>query len=162
MSKLDVHRMPKLEHVNQLYDVCITTKQRRAPFPKKAKYCTQRPLELVHSDVYGPISPVTPGGRRYFLLLMDDHTRYMWVVLISGKGDAAALVRQVQAAAKAESSRKLRVIHTDNGGEFTFDEFERHCSDHWILHQLTVPYARSRTVSRSSATRRWWAWRALY
>jgi transposase InsO family protein len=33
------------------------------------------------------------------------------------------------------------VIRIDNGGEFTFDEFERHCSDHGILHQLTVPYS---------------------
>jgi transposase InsO family protein len=142
MSKLDmVCGMPKLKHVDQLCDVYMTTKQRHTPSPKKDKYCTQHPLELVHGDVYGPISPATPRGRRYFLLLVDDHTRYMWVVLISGKGDAVASVRWVQAAAEAESGRKPRVIHTDNGGKFTSDEFERHCNDHGILHQLTVPYS---------------------
>jgi hypothetical protein len=111
------------------------------PSPRRPSTARSTHSSLVHDDVCGPISPVTPGGRRYFLLLMDDHTRYMWVVLISDMGDAAASVRQLQAAAEEESGRKLRVIRTDNGGEFTSDEFKRHYSDHGILHQLTVPYS---------------------
>jgi hypothetical protein len=57
------------------YDTCIVTKQRRMPFPVKAKHRTLTPLELVHVDLYKPITPATSGGRRFFLL--DDATRYM-------------------------------------------------------------------------------------
>jgi hypothetical protein len=44
-------------------DTCIITKQRHMPFLVEAKYRVSTPLELVHSDLYGPITPVTPGGR---------------------------------------------------------------------------------------------------
>ena len=71
------------------------TKHRRMPFPKEAHYRAKECLDLVHGDVCGPILPATPGGRCYFLLLVDDYTRYMWVVLLAGKGNVAALIRQV-------------------------------------------------------------------
>lgn len=142
MSKQDmVCGMPELEHADQLCDVCITTKQRRTPFPKKTTFRADHPLELVHGDVYGTITPATLGGRRYFLLLIDDHTRYMWVVLMSGKGDAAASVQRIQAMAEAESRRKLRVIRTNNSGEFTSVEFARNYDDYGVRRQLTVPYS---------------------
>jgi hypothetical protein len=44
-------------------DTCIITKQRHMSFLVEAKYRVSTPLELVHSDLYGPITPVTPGGR---------------------------------------------------------------------------------------------------
>jgi hypothetical protein len=62
------------------------------------------------------VTPATPGARRYFLLLVDDLSRYMWVVVLSSKGEAADTIRRVQAVAKAECDRKLRVLRTDNGG----------------------------------------------
>jgi hypothetical protein len=70
----------------------------------------------VHGNLCGPVTPSTPGGQRYFLLLVDDLSRYMWVVVFSSKGEAAYIIRRAQTAAEAECGRKLRVLHTDNGG----------------------------------------------
>lgn len=124
-----VRGLPELEHVDQFCDVCITTKHRRTPFPKKANFRTEGRLDLVHGDVCGPINTATHGGRRYFLLLVDDCTRYMWVVFLAGKGDAAASVQRVQAAAEAECGRPFRVFCIDNDGEFTSLEFAHHCEE---------------------------------
>jgi hypothetical protein len=66
----------------------------------------------VHGDLCGQVIPATPGGRRYFLLLVDDLSRYMWVVVLGSKGEAADAIKRAQAAAEAECGRKLR---TDNG-----------------------------------------------
>ena len=44
-----------------------------------AKYHVAETLELVHGDLCGPITSVTPGGRKYFILLVDDYSRYMWL-----------------------------------------------------------------------------------
>jgi hypothetical protein len=68
------------------------------------------------------VTLATPGGRRYFLLLVDDASRFMWVVLLPSKDAAADAIKRVQAAAE-ESGRKLRVLRTDNGGEFIIAEF---------------------------------------
>jgi hypothetical protein len=58
-----VHGLPTVEHVEQLCDACLVGKQRRAPFPQKAKYRATDALELVHADLCGPITPATPGGK---------------------------------------------------------------------------------------------------
>jgi hypothetical protein len=75
-------------------------------------------LELMHGDLCGPVTLATPGGRRDFLLLIDGLSRYMWVVVLDGKGEAADAIRRAQAATEAECGRKLRVLCTDNSGEF--------------------------------------------
>jgi hypothetical protein len=62
------------------------------------------------------VTPVTPGGRRYFLLLVDDLSRYMCVVVLGSKGEAADAIRRAQAVAEAECGCKLRVLRIDNGG----------------------------------------------
>ena len=67
-------------HAGELYDSYLARKQRRLPFPKAAMYCAvDAQLELVHGDLCGPITLATNGGRRYFLLLMNDCSCYMWL-----------------------------------------------------------------------------------
>jgi hypothetical protein len=83
----------------------------------------------VHGDLCGPISPRT---RRmllamfttiYFLLLVDDMSRYMWLTLLRSTADAPAAIMAFQARVEHETSKKLKVLHTDNGGEFTSVQF---------------------------------------
>jgi hypothetical protein len=90
-----VHVLPKIGQVEQLCEVCQTEKQRRTSFPVKAEYQVERRLELVHGDLCGPISPVTPRGNKYFLLLVDDLSRYMWVVAIPSKDRAMAAIKDI-------------------------------------------------------------------
>jgi hypothetical protein len=86
-----VRGMPHIKHAGELCDGCLAGKQRRLPFPKAAKYRAGNALELVHGDL--PITPATHGGRRYFLLLVDDCSRYMWLRLITSKDEAAAAIK---------------------------------------------------------------------
>ena len=72
-----VQGLPHIKHGGELCDSCLARKQRRLPFSKAAKYRVKDALELVHGDLCGPITPATNGGWQYFLLLMDDYSRYM-------------------------------------------------------------------------------------
>ena len=72
-----VRGLPPIDRVNQLCDACLVGQQKRAPFPQQAAYRAEELLELVHGDICGPIEPTTPGGKRYFLLLIDDMSRFM-------------------------------------------------------------------------------------
>jgi hypothetical protein len=110
-----VRGLPRIEHLEQLCDACLARKQRRAPFPQVAKFRATTPLQLVHGDLCGPISPATQGGRRYFLLLVDDHSRMMWLTLLRTKDEAAEAIRRFTAAAEMESGQRLRVLRTDRG-----------------------------------------------
>jgi hypothetical protein len=74
-----VRGLNHIKHAGELCDSSLVGKQRRLPFPKAASYHATEVLELVHGDLCGPIMPATHGGRKYFLLLMDDCSRYMWL-----------------------------------------------------------------------------------
>jgi hypothetical protein len=84
--------------VEQFCDVCVLAKQRRLPFHQQSSFRAKE--RLVYGDLCGPVTPAIPGGRRYFLLLVDDLSRYMWVVVLGSKGEAADAIRRAQAAAE--------------------------------------------------------------
>jgi transposase InsO family protein len=94
----------------------------------------------VHGDLCGPVTLATPRGRRYFLLLIDDISCYMWVVVLSSKGEAANAIRHRQAVAEAECGRKLCVLRTDNDGEFTAAELTSYCIDEGVQRHYSAPY----------------------
>jgi hypothetical protein len=83
----------------------------------------------VHNDLCGPIKPVTPGGMTMFLLMVDDMSRYMWLILLSTKSNAARMIKQVQAQAEAECWKKMKVLRMDRGGKFTSSSFINYCND---------------------------------
>jgi hypothetical protein len=87
------------------------------------------------------VSPATPSGNLYFLLLVDDRSQYMWLVLLPSKDRAAAAIKEFQARAEAESGCKLLGLRTDRGGEFTSKEFMEYCAVDGMHRQLTAPYS---------------------
>jgi hypothetical protein len=74
-----VRGLPEVEHVDQVCKNCLVGKQCRTTFPHQAEYHVEDPTELVHGDLYGPITPTTPSGSRYFILLVNDCSCYMWL-----------------------------------------------------------------------------------
>jgi transposase InsO family protein len=136
-----VRGLPKIDHVDELCDAYLAGKQRRAPFPQTAKFRATKKLELVHGDLCGPISPPTPGGKRYFLLLVDDHSRYMWLTLLASKDEAEAAIKHFKARAEVQSGCKLHTLRTDRGGEFTSKDFKAYCAEHGIQRHMSAPYS---------------------
>lgn len=99
-----VRGLPLIERVGELCDSCLTGKQRHAPFPKTASYRARDLLELVHGDLCKPITPATHG-------------------LLSSKDEAATAIRHFKARVEGETGKKLKVLRTDRGGEFTSIKF---------------------------------------
>jgi transposase InsO family protein len=135
-----VHGISNLNHPDELCDSCLAGKHRRTPFPHIAKFCADKLLELVHGDLCGPITPATPSGKKLFLLLIDDKSRYMWLTLLEKKSDAAEAIKRFRASAELEFGQRLRTLHTDRGGEFTSARFLYYCADLGIKRHLTAPY----------------------
>jgi hypothetical protein len=62
-------------------------------------------------------------------------------VVLGSKGEAADAIRHAQATAEAECGRKLCVLHTDNGDEFTVAEFVLYCVDEGVHRHYSAPYS---------------------
>jgi hypothetical protein len=118
-----VRGLPLLDQVDQVCDGCLIGKQRRASFPAQAKYRAKHAIDLVHGDLCGPVTPATPSGNKYFLLLVDDMSRFMWLRMLSSKDEAPTAIKNFKAAVEVETGRRLKTLRTDRGGEFTSVEF---------------------------------------
>jgi transposase InsO family protein len=136
-----VHGLLKIQQVDQLCDGCLAGKHRRTPFLEQAQYISKEALELVHGDLCGLIASETPSGKKYFLLLVDDYIRYMWIALLPSKDCAAEAIKRIQAEAEASSRKKMRCLRTDRGGEFISADFDQHCLESRVRRQLTAPYS---------------------
>jgi hypothetical protein len=67
-------------------------------------------MELVHGDLCGPITLVTPRGNKYFLVLVDDLRRYMSMAAIPSNDQAADAIKRIQTQAEWESGLKLKTL----------------------------------------------------
>jgi transposase InsO family protein len=136
-----VEGMPILYRVEEFCDGCALGKQQRWSFPQVANYRGSNPLDLFHADLCGKISPRTIGGKNYFLLIVDDHSRFMWVEFLATKDEAFKCFRRVKAPAETESNCKLKALRSDRGGEFNSLEFKEFCDEQGIKNFTTTPYA---------------------
>lgn len=118
---------------------CTAGKQHVFPFPSSNKRA-RRKLDLVHSDVCGPLPNSINGGYRYFITFIDDNTHHCWVYFLHHKSEAYRCFREWKAMVELETGLKLKVFRTDNGGEYTSDQFEDYLRNLGIIHETTVPH----------------------
>lgn len=119
---------------------CLLGKQTKHPFPQATSFRAEHVLELVHGDLCGPIQPATAAGNRYIFVLIDDHSRYMWSILLKNKGDAFEKFQKFKAIVELETKAKIKCFRSDRGGEFTSNTFNEYCENQGIERHLTAPY----------------------
>ncbi|CAL1382291.1 unnamed protein product [Linum trigynum] len=138
-QKKMVHGLPVINHPDQLCEGCLVGKQFRASFPKESLSRAKAPLELVHADLCGPITPTSFGKNKYFLLFIDDYSRKTWVYFLKQKSDTFEAFKKFKMMVENESGRYIKAMRSDRGGEFMLKKFRRFCEYQGIRRFLTVP-----------------------
>ncbi|KAL4369109.1 hypothetical protein GQ457_05G014540 [Hibiscus cannabinus] len=138
-EKKMVNGIPSISHPNQLCEACLLGKHACSSFPKEATSRATEPLQLVHTDVCGPIKPPSFGKSRYFLLFIDDYSRKTWVYFLKQKSEAFGAFKNFKALVEKESGFEIKSLRSDRGGEFTSNEFNDFCKAYGIRRPLTVP-----------------------
>lgn len=139
-SKEMVRGLPKFDTQNFTCSDCLVGKQSRNPIPKKSSWRAKEILELVHSDICGPISPTTSTGIRYVLCFIDDHSRKAWAYFLKEKSEAFSYFKEFKKKVETETGKQIKCLRTDRGGEYTSVEFSTFCKDHGVRRQLTTAY----------------------
>ena len=119
-------------------DYCLLGKQHRVSFSSKSTK-KSKILELVYSDVCGPIEVESLGGYKYFVTFIDDASRKTWVYLLKSKDQVFQNFQQFHAMVERKIGKPLKCLRTDNRGEYISHEFKEYCSKHGIRHEKTVP-----------------------
>ncbi|KAL0406022.1 UNVERIFIED_CONTAM: Transposon Ty2-B Gag-Pol polyprotein [Sesamum latifolium] len=96
-------------------------------------------LDLVHTDVCGPLSVPARGGFSYFITFTDDHSRYDYVYLMRYKSEAFERFKEYRLEVENQTNRKIKALRSDRGGEYLSDEFINYLKENGILSQWTPP-----------------------
>ena len=89
MQKLNqfVRGVSSLSSTDAVCEACQQGKQHRDAFPNEAEFRAKKVLELIHTDLCGPITSNSLGGSIFFMLIIDDYSRMTWVYLLKSKAD---------------------------------------------------------------------------
>lgn len=135
-----VKGLPDMKNEEKVCTVCNVGKQQRGKFPKKSKWRATEKLELIHTDLCGPVTPTSQSGKRYLMVLVDDYSRKTWIYFLTKKSEAFETFKVFKNLVEKEAKTVIRGLRTDRGGEFCSDKFNQFCKDNGIKRQLTAAY----------------------
>jgi transposase InsO family protein len=97
-------------------------------------------LQVIDSDVCGPLEVQSIGGNHYFLPFIDEFTRYVWIYMIEKKSDVFTKFKKFKLQVEKESECSIKKLRTDGGGEYVSNEFAKFCEQEGIVHEVIAPY----------------------
>ena len=98
-------------------DICFRAIQTRQSFPDSI-HNAKEIFVLIHCDLWGPYRTTTLCGSRYFLTIVDDQSRAVWIYLLPDKTLVAQQLKDFMALVERQYSRKVKTLRSDNGTEF--------------------------------------------
>ncbi|CAI7923698.1 unnamed protein product, partial [Closterium sp. NIES-54] len=123
---------------------CVEGRQRAAPHSSEFPP-TEAPLQTLHMDVWGPARVRGQGHERYFLLVVDDYSRYTTVFPLRSKGAVTEVLIDWIRAARLQlresfgSDFPVLRLHSDRGGEFSYARLGAFYHAQGICQTFTLP-----------------------
>lgn len=117
-------------------DTCILAKIHCVPFPISPNKC-DIPFVLIHYDVQGPSPIITVSSIRWFVTFVNDCTGMTWLYLLKHKDEAFGVFHAFHAMIKNQFSSKVRVLKSDNGGEYVNQDFQAYFQLNGLLHETS-------------------------
>ena len=130
---------------------CCQSKQHHAVINRKPDGRAKAPLQKVHSDLSGPITTTAKSGFKYAICFVDDYSGYVYHYFLKNKSDAT--IATAQFIADVAPLGSVKVLRTDDGGEYKSNEFVDLLVRNGIKHDMCSPY----TPSQNGTAERWWS-----
>ena len=95
---------------------CAKGKNIKNPFPK-SETKTKGTLELIHSDVCGPMPSISLSGYEYYVKFIDDYSRKTWIHFLKNKSEVFRKFKEFKALIENQSEKRIKTLRSDNGGQ---------------------------------------------
>jgi transposase InsO family protein len=120
---------------------CAQGKNIKNPFPKR-DIKAEGVLELIQLDhsCMWPNAINSISGYVYYVSFIDDYSRKTWIYFLKSKDEVFSKFKEFNALIENLSKRKMKILRSDNGEEYTSKEFANFCKDAVIKRELTTPY----------------------
>jgi transposase InsO family protein len=143
------------------YGACQAEKQVGEPHHAKNTMTTTRPLDMLHMDLFSPITYISIGDNKYDLIIVDDYSRFTWVFFLHDKSETQEVLKKFLKNAQNEFDAKVKKKRSDNGSEFKNTHVEDYLDQECIKHEFSAPYTpqqngvaerKNRTLNESART----------
>jgi transposase InsO family protein len=146
----NLHKLLKGEHILGLINVhfekdricsaCQAGKQVGAHHTHKNIMMTDMSLELLHMDLFGPITYISIGGCKLCLVMVDDYSCFTWLFFLQEKSQTQETLKGFLRQAQNEFGLRIKKIRSDNGTEFKNSQIEGFLEEEGIKHEFSSPY----------------------
>ena len=114
-----VKGLPKVSFkVDNICDACQLGKLTKSSFKSKKVISMLQPLELLHMDLFGPTQVQSINHNKYVFVIVDDYSRYRWVIFLKNKSDTFKHFKSFVKRIQKSKGLKVKNIRSDHGGEF--------------------------------------------
>lgn len=96
---------------------CCIGKIHKQPFSNSLSVYN-KPLQLIHSDVWGPAATISSNGFVYYVHFIDHFSKFTWVYFLKRKSDVVSAFTSFKAMVETQFNSKIQALQTDGGGEF--------------------------------------------
>jgi transposase InsO family protein len=130
--------LPKISfEKDKICEACVKGKQVKNSFKITAFISTQKPLELFHIDLFGPVQTESLSGKRYGFVIVDDFSRFTWVLFLKHKDESFEAFQILCKKVQNEKSSNIISIRSDHGGEFENTYFKTFFDENAIKHNFS-------------------------
>jgi transposase InsO family protein len=146
----NLYKLEKEDNILELMNVsfekdrpsraCQACKQVGTPHHAKNIMTTTRPLKMLHMDLFHPIAYISIGGNKYDLIIIDDYSRFTWVLFLLDKGGTQKVLKKFLKRAQNEFDAKVKKIRSDSDIEFKNTQIEDYLDEEGIKHEFLAPY----------------------
>ena len=114
----------RIDDMQKVCEACQFGKQARHAFPQE-RNVTSSPLDVIHSNVWGPTEHASMSGSRFYVTFVDDHTRKVWVYFMKSKGEVFEHFKWFKIMVEKETCLLIKCLRSNGGGEYFSHEFSR-------------------------------------
>ncbi|GJS38135.1 putative ribonuclease H-like domain-containing protein [Tanacetum coccineum] len=129
---------------------CQKGKQHKASCKAKSASSISKPLQLLHMDLFGPISVRSINHKTYFLVITDDSSRFSWVFFLRTKDETSRILKDFIRQIKNQLNQKVKTIRCDNGTKFKNRDIIELCGSKGIKRE----YSNARTPQQNGVAKR--------
>ncbi|GJW17410.1 putative ribonuclease H-like domain-containing protein [Tanacetum coccineum] len=117
---------------------CNKGKQHRASCKKVKERTIREPLELLHMDLFGPVSVESINKKKYCLVVTDDCSKFSWVFFLAYKDETYDMLHDLIVGLENRLRHKVKTIRCDNGTEFKNQLMNEFCAKKGIKREYSI------------------------